>query len=38
MLTPGRPLRSSTDHSGLVVPRFHSIAGERRFAVAAAKA
>ena len=36
--TPARPLRSSTDLSRLVVPKFHSVAGERRFAVAAAKA
>ena len=36
--TPARPLRSSTDPSRLVVPNFHSVAGERRFADAAAKA
>ena len=36
--TPARPLRSSADHLRLVVPRFHSVAGERRFTVAAAKA
>ena len=36
--TPARPLRSSTDFSRLVVPKFNSVAGERRFAVAAAKA
>ena len=35
---PARPLRSSNDPSRLVVPRFHSVAGERRFTVAAAKA
>ena len=29
--TPARPLRSSTDLSRLVVPKFHSVAGERRF-------
>ena len=36
--TPTRPLRSSTDPSQLVVPKFRSVAGERRFAAAAAKA
>ena len=36
--TPARPLLSSTDLSRLVVPKVHSVAGERRFAVAAAKA
>ena len=36
--TPARPLRSSTDLSCLVVPKYHSVAGERRFAVTAAKA
>ena len=34
---PARPLRSSTDLPRLLVPNFHSVAGERRFAVAAAK-
>ena len=36
--TPAGPLRSSTDLSRLLVPKFHSVAGERRFAVTAAKA
>ena len=36
--TPTRPLWSSTDLSCLVVPKFHSVAGEGHFAVAAAKA
>ena len=39
LLSPARPLRSSTDDTlRLFVPKFHSFAGERRFAVAAAKA
>ena len=36
--TPARPLRSSAGLSRLVVPKFRSVAGEGRFAVAAAKA
>jgi len=35
---PGRPLRSSNDPSRLVIHRYNSLAGERRFPVTAAKA
>ena len=35
---PARPVRSSTNHLHIVVPKFHSVAGERRFEVDAAKA